>query len=187
NVQQARAMVADGHFVGPQSDGWASLIKESSRSARSSWHKRYPEVAAHLKQLTPLGLDRKTPRFFLPTRDQINSATAQRASDCGLTMIAGTPGTLSSATATVEGTPEFASSQAILESILAREQQDPSGLNGYLLLFQLDSGARGSDKFPAHFGELLEALRQRGYEFVRVDELLNAVPQPLHLANTQPQ
>jgi hypothetical protein len=40
------------------------------------------------------------------------------------------------------------------------------------LLFQLDSGARQSDRFYTRFAELLDSLQKRGYEFVRLDELL---------------
>lgn len=80
-------------------------------------------------------------------------------------------GTLSFAAATAEGTPEFVSSRAILESILQLERRS-KGLNGFLLLFPLESGAHRTDIFYPHFKELIQKLREDGYQFVRVDELL---------------
>jgi hypothetical protein len=89
-----------------------------------------------------------------------------------MSMITGTPGTLSLRTTTQDGTKEFTSSQQILESILSRERSGKNGLNGFQLLLQLDSGARQADKFYTRFAELLDTLQNRGYEFVRLDELL---------------
>jgi len=175
-------ILAQGHYVGLESDTWQQLSETASASAIPAEETLPDEVAAHLRQLAAFGLGAKDVRFFLPTSAQLNPATAGRASAWGLTMVAGTPGTLSYATATVEGTPEFVSSQVILDDILKAAKM-PGGLNGCLLLFPLDAGARQTDKFCSRFGELIEALRDRGYEFVRVDQLLTGdnprgAPQP---------
>jgi len=167
-----QSLMVQGHYVGLQSDPWTQLADTDSAAAPEVADPLPPKIAAHLKQLAAFGLNPKDVRFFLPTSEQLNPATAERASAWELNMIAGTPGTLSFATATVDGTKDFVSSEAIFESILQAERGD-GGLNGFLLLFPLDSGARQTDKFSARFGELIDTLRQRGYEFVRVDQLLN--------------
>jgi hypothetical protein len=46
-------------------------------------------------------------------------------------------------------------------------------LNGFLLLLHLGSGPGRADKFHARFGELLDYLTGKGYQMVRVDELLS--------------
>jgi hypothetical protein len=66
--------------------------------------------------------------------------------------------------------PRFVSSRQILDDILAYERKDPWGLNGFLLLLHLGSGRR--DPFHTHFAALCDELKQRGYEPVRIDELL---------------
>lgn len=71
----------------------------------------------------------------------------------------------------IEGQTNFVSSQAIFDSILQREREDPDGLDGFILMFHLGSGPGRADKFHPRFGELLDALAARGYTFVRVDEL----------------
>jgi peptidoglycan/xylan/chitin deacetylase (PgdA/CDA1 family) len=173
-----QSMLAQGHYVGLQSDTWTALSNTNPDFASKLNPALPAEVESHLAQLAAFGLKRKDVSYFLPTLDQLNPATAERARAWGLTMVAGTPGTLSFATATTEGTPQFASSQVILESILKAEREN-GGLNGFLLLFPLDSGARRSDKFYHRFGELISNLHERGYEFVRVDQLLDvSFPRP---------
>jgi hypothetical protein len=57
-----------------------------------------------------------------------------------------------------------------LRDILKHEETDENGLNGFLLLMHLGSGRK--DPFHVLLPELLDELQRRGYEPVRVDELL---------------
>ena len=174
NASLAQSLFKQGHYVGPQSGGWNGFVPNGTSQPSESC----PEMEGHLKQLEALGIERKGMRFFLPTVDQVNSAFARRGRDIGLIMVGGTPGTLSFAMATTEGAAGFASSKDILDSIFTFEHQDAHGLNGFLLLFQLDSGTRRADQFGPHFGEMLDHLRDHGYDFVRVDELLKMSTRP---------
>ena len=88
-------------------------------------------------------------------------------------MINYTPGTRSNADYTGEADKNFVSSKTIYESVVAKEREDPNGLNGFLLLLHVGSGPGRQDKFHKRFGELLDYLAGKGYEFVRVDELLD--------------
>ena len=90
----------------------------------------------------------------------------------GPTLINLTPGTRSNADYTGEADKNFVPSKTIFESIVSKERQDPSGLNGFLLLLHIGSGPGRRDKFHARFGELLDYLSAKGYQFVRVDQLL---------------
>ena len=107
---------------------------------------------------------------LLPSRSN-DSWWLKGTDNASLTIIAPTPGTLSGLDNTQEGQTNFVSSQAIFDSILERELEDPNGLNGFILMFHLGSGPGRTDKFHPRFGELLDALAARGYSFVRVDEL----------------
>jgi hypothetical protein len=66
------------------------------------------------------------------------------------------------------------SSAKIYESILNFETTQPDGLNGFLLLLHLGSGPGRMDKMHPYVGKLLDELKKRGYEFIRVDEMLAA-------------
>lgn len=166
NADFIKAVHAEGHFVGPQSDDWSDFTQPTIT------HGVCPSVDEHLNLLAQAGVSRGEVRYFLPTSDQLNSTFVGHGREYGMKMITGTPGTLSLKTTTSENAGEFVSSQRILESIFNRERSGKNGLNGFQLLFQLDSGARQADKFYTHFSELLDTLQNRGYEFVTLDELL---------------
>jgi hypothetical protein len=179
NASFIKGAYAEGHFVGPQSDDWDEFNKIGARV------NTYGAVEEHLSLLADVGVNRSEMRFFLPTSDQLNSTVVEHGRDYGMSMITGTPGTLSLKTTSAEGAKDYVPSGLIVESILSRERSGKNGLNGFQLLFQLDSGARQSDKFYTRFAELLDALQNRGYEFVRLDELLKV--ESVNWALVQPQ
>ena len=61
-------------------------------------------------------------------------------------------------------------SEKIIADILAYEQKDPHGLNGFLLLLHVGSQRR--DKTFLLLDDLLTELKNRGYALRRVDALL---------------
>lgn len=66
----------------------------------------------------------------------------------------------------------YIDSNAIFESIKKYEAADPSGLNGFILLFHIGAGPHRPDKFYSYLSELIDWLRFRNYRMVRIDELL---------------
>ena len=56
--------------------------------------------------------------------------------------------------------------------VFLHESVASKGLNGFLLLLHLGVGPKRTDKMSDRLDELLTALERRGYQFVRVDELL---------------
>src|SRR6185369_11259464 len=78
----------------------------------------------------------------------------------------------SNADYTGEADTNYVSSQAIFDSIVKQEHEDPHGLNGFILLLHIGSGPGRTDKFHRRFGALLDYLKAKDYQFVRVDDLL---------------
>ncbi len=111
-------------------------------------------------------------RYFLPPYEHYNRQIADWTAEAGMTLINYTPGTRSNADYTGEADRNFVSSQAIFDSILKQEREDPNGLNGFILLLHIGAGPGRADKFHTRFGELLDVLAAKGYQFVCVDELL---------------
>jgi peptidoglycan/xylan/chitin deacetylase (PgdA/CDA1 family) len=166
-------MVREGHYVGPHSDAhllyapWTGpKVTLVSREAFAA------DLERNLDALRPFGVSRERARFFLPSYEWYTEEIARWTREAGLTLVCHTPGTRSNADYTEEGTPPFVATDAIVESILRREREDPHGLNGFLLLLHVGAGPGRTDKFHRRFGELLDALLARGYRFARVDELL---------------
>lgn len=83
-----------------------------------------------------------------------------------------TPGTLSHADYTTPGERNYRTSEIIYRSIVSYEQTHSSGLNGFILLMHIGTDARRIDKFYYRLPELIHWLKSKGYQPVRIDELL---------------
>jgi endoglucanase len=138
------------------------------------------DLIANLNELQGFGVEAlRFRRYLLPPYEHFNREIADWTRARRWSLINYTPGTRSHADYTGEADKNFTSSQAIFESIVKRDKEDPCGLNGFLLLLHVGSGPGREDKFHTRFGELLDYLAQREYEFVGVDDLLEPAREEL--------
>jgi peptidoglycan/xylan/chitin deacetylase (PgdA/CDA1 family) len=168
-----RRMVQDGHYVGPHSD--AHLLYAPWEGPKRTLVSRdvfRDDLRRNIEALSALGVPDDAVSIFLPPYEWYTADIAAWTHEMGLTLVNHTPGTRSNADYTEEGTRQFVSTDAIVESILRREREDPHGLNGFLLLLHVGAGPGRTDKFHRRFDELLAELSSRGYAFVGVDTLL---------------
>jgi peptidoglycan/xylan/chitin deacetylase (PgdA/CDA1 family) len=168
-------IVGEGHYLGAHSDKhllyctWDA--KRASLVTREAFRK---DLQANLAKIAAFDTKASQGKIFLPPYEHANEDIARWTVEMGLVLVNYTPGTRSPADYTGEAEKNFVSSQAILESIVQREGQDTNGLNGFILLLHLGAGPGRQDKFVAKFGELLDFLKTKGYEPVRIDDLLGA-------------
>jgi peptidoglycan/xylan/chitin deacetylase (PgdA/CDA1 family) len=166
------------HYLGPHSDRHLLYCAWEDRRTLVSETDFATDLLANVAKIpTRAGEDRRFSRFFLPPFEHYNRELADWTRKLRWTLINFTPGTRSNADYTGEADKNFVSAQAIFDSIVARERGDPNGLNGFILLLHVGSGPGRADKFHMRFGELLDYLAGKGYEFVRVDQLLGPRPQ----------
>ncbi len=170
-------MLREGHYVGPHSDkhllycGW-----ETNRPTLVTRDAFRADLEANRRELARLGVPNNATTWFLPAYEHYNRDISAWSRELGLTLVNHTPGTRSAADYTGETNANFVSSQAILDSIWRRENSDPHGLNGFLLLFHLGVGPGRADKLHVHLDRLMGQLQGKGYRLVRVDELLAKAP-----------
>ncbi len=168
-----RRIIRDGHFLGPHSDKHLLYCSwDAARKTLVTQEQFTADLHANMDKIERYGIDRAKVHYFLPAYEHYNPEIASWTSEANLTLVNFTPGTRSNADYTGEKDTNFVSSQAIFDSIVAREWQDPNGLNGFLLLLHIGSGPGRADKFHARLGELLDYLAGKGYQLVRVDEML---------------
>jgi peptidoglycan/xylan/chitin deacetylase (PgdA/CDA1 family) len=166
-------MVAEGHYVGPHSDAHLLYCPWTGPKVTLVTRDEFTaDLQRNVDALERHGVRRGDVTIFLPPYEWYNAEIADWTRSLGMTLVNYTPGTRSNADYTEENTRQFVSSEAIVESILRREREDPNGLNGFLLLLHVGAGPGRTDKFHARFAELMETLAGRGYEFVRIDTLL---------------
>ena len=173
-----KRIVSEGHYLGPHSDKHLLYCPwEGPKKTLISRAEFESDLESNLRKIEGFGVKRSQVRYFLPPYEHYNQEIADWSKAMGLTLVNLTRGTRSSADYTGEADRNFVPSRVIYESIVRKEQEDPHGLNGFILLLHIGSGPGRQDKFPARFGELLEYLAGKGYGFVRVDELLR-LPEP---------
>jgi endoglucanase len=130
------------------------------------------DLQKNYNELKRFGISKATAHFFLPPYEWYNDSIAAWTKEMGLRLINYTPGTLSHADYTSPDEKNYRNSDLIYKSIIDYEQKHPSGLDGFILLMHIGTDAKRTDKFYYHLPELIQWLKSRGYQFVRIDELL---------------
>ncbi len=172
-----RRMVREGHYVGPHSDAHLLYAPwEGPKQTLVSRDAFRDDLERNVEALAALGVPKDAVSIFLPPYEWYTAEIAAWTREMGMTLVCHTPGTRSTADYTEEGTRQFVPTDAIFDSILRRERDDPHGLNGFMLLLHVGAGPGRADKFHRRFDELLSELLARGYTLVRVDALLQQAP-----------
>ena len=115
---------------------------------------------------------RKTLYYFLPPYEWYNDTIAAWTKEFNKQLINYTPGTLSHADYTTTKDKNYRSSETIYNSIIDYEKAKPAGLNGFILLMHIGAGPERTDKFYKKLPGLIKYLKQKGYHFQTVDQLL---------------
>lgn len=164
--------VAEGHYVGPHSDKHPLYASWDDRDKSLVTQEAFDaDLKINITGLREIGaLDGKEPTYFIPPYEHFNRDQVEWSRALGIKLFNFTPGCGSNRDYAPEGDAHFVPSQKIYDDILAFEQKDPHGLNGFILLMHLGSGRK--DPFHPRLGSLCDELAKRGYQFERVDRLL---------------
>jgi peptidoglycan/xylan/chitin deacetylase (PgdA/CDA1 family) len=168
-------LLKDGNYLGSHSDrhllycDWTKRdsLLVSKNEFTDDLHKSYSEMGE-------FGIKAEGAHYFLPPYEWYNDSIAAWTNESGLQLINFTGGTRSNADYSYpEMGSRYADSKIIYNSIVDYEKQSISGLNGFILLIHIGTDPRRTDKFYLYLPELIKALKDRDYRFVRIDELLN--------------
>jgi peptidoglycan/xylan/chitin deacetylase (PgdA/CDA1 family) len=130
------------------------------------------DLQKNYKALKQFGIAKSNAHFFLPPYEWYNDSIASWTKEMGLQLINFTPGTLSHADYTTPDEKNYRNSEAIYQSILDYEKKYSSGLNGFILLMHIGTDTKRTDKFYYRLPQLLLWFKEKGYQPVRIDELL---------------
>jgi peptidoglycan/xylan/chitin deacetylase (PgdA/CDA1 family) len=130
------------------------------------------DLEKNYDELKRFGISKSSAHFFLPPYEWYNDSIATWTKKMGLQLVNYTPGTLSHADYTTPDEKNYRNSEMIYHSILDYEKKYSSGLNGFVLLMHIGTEAKRTDKFYYHLPQLLQWLKEQGYQPVRIDELL---------------
>jgi peptidoglycan/xylan/chitin deacetylase (PgdA/CDA1 family) len=172
--QGVRQLIRDGNYLGSHSDKhllYCDWVKRDSLLVTKQQFEQ--DLEAAYAELQQLNIDRKQTAYFLPPYEWYNGQIASWTKELGLQLVNFTPGTRSAADYTYpEMGVRYVNSERIMQSILDYEQKDRNGLNGFILLIHIGTDPRRKDKFYTRLPELINALKNKGYSFVKIDQLL---------------
>ncbi len=168
-----RMLKADGHYLGAHSDKHLLYCAWENRdSLLVSKGEFVADLEANYWEMGRFGISRKDAPYFLPPYEWYNDSISQWTVEQGLQLINFSRGTRSHADYTTPDLKNYHSSEAIYNSILNFEGGSSTGLNGFLLLSHIGTAPERQDKFYLRLGDLILTLKERGYEFVPLDDLL---------------
>ena len=132
------------------------------------------DLGANYGVMTRFNIKKENAVYFLPPYEWYNDSISAWTNRLGFQLINYTPGTLSHTDYTTLKDKNYRSSEEIYNSVINYEKTKPAGLNGFILLMHIGAGPDRTDKFYTRLPELIKYLRQKGYQFKTVDQLLKA-------------
>jgi len=165
-----KTLKRDGHYLGPHSDGHLLYCSWTNRdSILVSKSEFEQDLIANYKAMEKFGVKMKHAKFFIPPYEWYNDTISEWTKALGVTLVNFTPGTRSTSDYTTPDLKNYRSSEEIMQSI--RNQGDD--LNGFILLLHIGTDPKRTDKFYNRLPELIEFLRSKNYDLVRIDALLD--------------
>jgi peptidoglycan/xylan/chitin deacetylase (PgdA/CDA1 family) len=168
-----RGLKADGHYLGAHSDQHLLYCSWENRDSLLVTRDEFAQdVLGNYAEMARFGVEVEDARFFMPPYEWYNDQISAWTNEMGSTLINYSPGTRSHADYTTPDLDHYISSDAIMQSIVSYENVSRHGLNGFILLSHVGTAPERTDKFYLRLEELIKVLKDRGYEFQRIDELL---------------
>ena len=164
----------NGNYLGSHSDKHLLYCDWDKRDSLLVTQQQFKEDLQNAyKELKRWGIEKKEAHYFLPPYEWYNDSIAAWTKKMGLQLVDFTPGTRSNADYTYpEMGKKYLSSDSIFHSILNYEMRSSNGLNGFILLVHIGTDPRRTDKFYKYLPALINQLKDRGYEFERIDDML---------------
>ena len=169
-----RRLREDGHYLGAHSDKHLLYADWTKRDSLLVTEEQFTEdILLNYQRMKTFGIKKEDAPYFLPPYEWYNIHVAQWTEALGLRLVNFSPGTRSTADYTYPEMGErYVSSEEIYRSIIRCEEEDPHGLNGFILLVHIGTDPRRTDKFYLQLDKLLNELKSRGYTFVPLRKLL---------------
>ncbi len=164
----------DGNYLGSHSDKHLLYCAWEKRDSLLVTHEEFKnDLENAYMEMENFGIKKNDALFFLPPYEWYNDSISTWTKEMGLQLINFTPGTRSNADYTYpEMENKYLSSDSIMQSIFRFEKNQPNGLNGFILLIHFGTDDRRTDKLYHRLPALIMELKNRGYEFLRINELL---------------
>ncbi|MBI2730843.1 MAG: glycoside hydrolase family 9 protein [Sphingobacteriales bacterium] len=161
----------DGYYLGPHSGNHLLYCDWNKRDSLLVTKDQFQnDLLYNYDIMSSFGINAANANYFLPPYEWYNDSIAAWTKELGLQLINFTPGTKSNADYTWPELKNYKSSNEIYQSIIDKEKS--SGLNGFILLLHIGTGAKRTEKFYKLLPKLLAYLKTKDYQLVKINELL---------------
>jgi len=171
-ADMTRGLLADGHYVGAHSDKHILYAPWENRdSTLVSQEEFLEDIKGNYAEMAKFGIEKEDAPYYMPPYEWYNDQISDWCREVGITLINLTPETWTNQDWTVP-VPEgpYYSSDDLIGKLFAFEKNDPSGLNGTILLIHFGTDPRRTDKLYNRLDELIAQLEGRGYRFTSLRE-----------------
>lgn len=170
-----RKLKDEGNYLGSHSDRHLLYCDWTNRDSLLITGKEFREdMINSYRELERFGIGKTDALYFLPPYEWYNDSVSAWTAAMGLKIVNFSPGTRSNADYTYpEMGKSYLDSKSIFDSIIDFERGSENGLKGFILLVHIGTDPRRTDKFYTCLPDLITVLKNKGYRFVRIDELLN--------------
>ena len=169
-IQQAKM---DGHYLGAHSDKHLLYCPWSNRDSLLVNESEFlVDLRNNYLEMQKFGIEDADAPLFMPPYEWYNDNISRWTREAGLQLINYSPGTRSHADYTTPDMDAYQSSRQIWNSIINFEEKSASGLNGFILLMHIGTAKERKDKFYYKLDDLIDWLKDKGYELQTIDQLI---------------
>ncbi len=172
NTRCIKKLVRDDHYLGAHSDKHLLYATWEDRDSLLVSKAEFKgDLMDNYAEMREFGIEKEESYFFMPPYEWYNDSISIWTEELGLQLVNFTPGTRSNADYTTPDMGDrYVSSADIMKSIFSYERNNPTGLNGFILLLHVGTDSKRTDKFYYKLEELVSRLRTLGYRFSRIDK-----------------
>ena len=170
-------LVAGGHYVGSHSYGHLLYCDWSKRDSLLVTKQQFrDDITRSYEALGRYGITPQQAPWMIPPYEWHNATVAAWAREMGLQLINFSPGTASSMDYTWpgierEGGNSYRDNSWLWDRIMRCEREHT--LNGQLLMIHLGTDPRRTEKFYDCLPDLIKTLKDKGYQFVSLPEMMD--------------
>ena len=163
----------DGHYLGAHSDKHLLYCSWENRDSLLVTKSEFvDDLYANYDEMQKFAIEPEDAQLFMPPYEWYNDSISLWTKEAGFQLINFSPGTRTNADYTTPSMVSYRSSKEIWQSIVDYESKSSSGLNGFIMLIHIGTSPERTDKFYYRLDDLILWLKEKDYQLMRVDKLL---------------
>jgi len=166
-------LLEEGHYLGAHSNKHLLYCDWDKRDSLLVTKEEFTkDLYENYSKMEEFGISKEKSKYFLPPFEWYNDSISSWTNEMGLHLVNLTRGTLAPADYTTPEMKNYRGIEVIYNSIINYEKVNKSGLNGFILLTHIGTHPDRNDKLYDKLEDLIKELKNRGYKFKRINDLL---------------